>query len=342
MIDPFGRRRHTCVYMRHLTGLIGTLLLSTPGWALAQPPPAAAPHPVVFEFHSAFLMNLHSFLLDASRRRPELSSYPWIEQPSASDLGVLAEAITFYTSNYGQRSLLDDEVMTRIKKSLSTKDSQHDPAHLNLPPELAAILARVAPIYARCLWPVHDQSNRLWIRRVILLNGRYGAEVQAGIERHMGHPFQRTPIREDIVMLTGSRNGGYTDTQTVLPSGREDYQGLAAVEMLYHEAAHIDVDDTVTGELEADLKATHRSPDIDLWHAVAFYTVGETVKEVLKRKDNLDYEAYADRQGVYTRGSWPLWHRVIISAWRPYMNGETTRQAAIQAMVDQLPPAPAQ
>jgi hypothetical protein len=97
---------------------------------------------------------------------------------------------------------------------------------------------------------------------------------------------------------TGSRLGGYTDTQTVLPSGQEGYQGLAALEMLYHEATHIDVADTITDQLAAELKATHRSPDLALWHAVLFYTVGETVKAVLKRQGGLDCETYADKNGL--------------------------------------------
>lgn len=101
-----------------------------------------------------------------------------------------------------------------------------------------------------------------------------GAQVQAGIEHFLNHRFQTTPIRVDVVVATGSRNGGYTDTQTVLPSWRADYQGLAALEMLYHEATHIDVADKVTEAIDAELKAKHRSGD-SLWHAVQFYTVGE-------------------------------------------------------------------
>jgi hypothetical protein len=326
--------------MRRLTVLLSALLLSTGVLARADSGPAPPVHPLTLEFHSAFLMNLHSFLLDAATRQPQLSSYPWVQKPSDADTRALRDAIGFYVANYAKRNLLFDDVMTSIKKTLSTTDGRRDVKGLHLPPGLADVLARAAPIYARCLWPAHDRSNREWIRQVKLLNAQYGADVQVGIERYMGHPFQQTRIREDIVMLTGSRNGGYTDTQTVLPSGREDYRGLAALEMLYHEAAHIEVDDTVLNEIEAELKATHRSLHSDLWHAVAFYTVGETVQEVLKRRANLDYETYADRNGVYTRGDWPLFHAAIISAWRPYMNGSTTRQEAIKAMVSQLPAGP--
>jgi hypothetical protein len=257
-------------------------------------------HRVIFEFHNAFLMNLHAFLLDASTRKREISSYSWVVSPTASESKTLTRAIIFYESEYAQRNLLDDPIMSGIKKALSVNDTQRSIDGLNLPPALTAILSSVSPIYSRCLWPAHDRSNRTWIRQAKTLNAQYGAEVQTGIEHFLNHRFQVTPIRVDIVVATGSRNGGYTDTQTILPSGRTDYQGLAALEMLYHEATHIDVADTVTDEIDAELKAKHRSGD-SLWHAVQFYTVGEVVKNVYRRKSDIDYQPYADLNGVYTR-----------------------------------------
>lgn len=317
-----------------------SLLLSA--LLVASLPTAAAPtvelpaHRVQFEFHSAFLMNLHAFLLDASTRKREISSYQSIVSPTPAEAKTLTRAIALYQSNYAQRNLLDDPTMSDIKKALSVNDSQQDPNGLNLPPALTAILGSVSPIYLRCLWPAQDRSNRGWIRQVKRLNEQYGAEVQAGIEHFMNHRFQTTPIRVDIVVATGSRNGGYTDTQSVLPSGRTDYQGLQALEMLYHEATHIDVADTVTEKIDAELKAKHRSAD-SLWHAVQFYTVGEVVKGVYKRKGNIDYQTYADLNEVYTRGSWPAYHAALEAEWVPYLQGHVTMQEAISDMVDKMP-----
>jgi len=306
--------------------------------AIAAPAVELPAHPVVFQFHSAFLMNLHAFLLDASTRKREISSYSWIVAPSPAEAQTLTKAIAFYQANYAQRNLLDDPTMTDIKKALSVNDRQRDPNELNLPPDLKAILVSVAPIYLRCLWPAQDASNREWIRQVKMLNVQYGAEVQTGIEHFLNHRFQTTPIRVDIVVATGSRNGGYTDTQTILPSGRTDYQGPQALEMLYHEATHIDVADTVTEEIDAELKAKHRSAD-SLWHAVQFYTVGEVVKGVYSRIGNLDYQTYADINGVYTRGTWPTYHAAIEAEWRHYLQGHATMQQAISGMVDRMPPS---
>ena len=312
--------------------LLGALLVT----AL---PAVAAPTkelPVVFEFHSAFLMNLHAFLLDAATRNREISSYNWIVSPTPAEAQTLTRAIAFYQANYAQRNLLDDPAMVDIKKALSVSDTRRDANGLNLPPPLTAILSSVSPIYLRSLWPAQDASNREWIRQVKALNAQYGAEVQAGIEHFLNHRFQATPIRVDIVVATGSRNGGYTDTQTILPSGRTDYQGLQSLEMLYHEATHIDVADTITQQIDSELKTQHRSGD-SLWHAVQFYTVGEVVKEVYSRKGNTGYQTYADANGVYTRGSWPTYHAAIEAEWRPYLEGHTTMQRAISSLVDKMP-----
>ena len=322
---------------RRASLLLGALFVASLP-TVSAPATELPAHRVVFEFHSAFLMNLHAFLLDASTRKREISSYPWVIAPTPAEEKTLAKAIAFYEANYAQRNLLDDPTMTDIKKALSVNDSQRDPKELNLPPDLAAIFIGVAPIYLRSLWPAQDTSNREWIRQAKMLNAQYGAEVQADIELFMNHRFQTTPIRVDIVVATGSRNGGYTDTQTILPSGRTDYQGLQALEMLYHEAAHIDVADTVTEEIDAELKAKHRSGD-SLWHAVQFYTVGEVVKSVYSRNGNIGYQTYADLNGVYTRGSWPTYHAAIEAEWRPYLKGHATMQQAISGMVDRMPPS---
>jgi hypothetical protein len=337
--DRADDERLQWVAMRYPIAVIVMALLLAPQHAHSSPIDSLRSRPahrVVFEFHSAFLMNLHAFLLDAATRRRELSSYRWVAEPSEADSQTLNAAIAFYEANYAKRDLLFDEAMAAIKRSLSIDDEQRDPDGLNLPQDLIAILEHAAPVYARCIWPEQDKSNQDWIRGVKALNAKYGADVQANIEHLLDHAFQRTQIREDIVVQTGSYNGGYTDTQTILPSGRTDYQGLASLEMLYHEAVHVDVADTVTDAIDAELKATHRASN-DLWHAVQFYTVGEVVKKSFERLGQREYETYADKNGVYSRGQWPLYHALIESEWVPYMRGHSTLRQAVSGMVIRLP-----
>jgi hypothetical protein len=328
--------KDTFVYDAHSRTWSLLIESQAPGGAWSNFAKYTLVHRVTFEFHSAFLMNVHAYLLDASSRKRDMSSYDWVETPTDIELKTLATAIAFYQANYEQRDLLFDDAMASIKKALSVGDDRRDASNLKLPPALVAILNSVSPIYFRCLWPAQHKVNRVWISQVQALDAKYGADVQAGIEHYMKRQFQIAPIRVDIVVATGSRNGGYTDTQIVLPSGRADYQGLAALEMLYHEATHVDVADTLTNEIDSELKTAHRSGD-QLWHAVQFYTVGYVVKDVLKRKGNLDYQTYADLNGVYTRGSWPTYHTVIEAEWLPYLQGHGTMEHATTSMVAKMP-----
>jgi hypothetical protein len=152
----------------------------------------------------------------------------------------------------------------------------------------------------------------------------------------MAAQFPSLPIRVDMVSDTGSRQGAYTDEQTVMPSGRADYQKLASLEMLYHEASHTTVTAPLEEALSARLGATGRNPDSDLWHVVQFYTVGAVTRDVLARHGELGYQPYADKRGLY-KGYWSPLMPAVETAWRDHMAGKTDLQQAVRQMVDRLP-----
>jgi len=328
--------------MRKLIIIVAALLLT--GVAHAAPgSDAVAPlHRAQFDFHSGFLINLHSFLLDAASHKGKLDAEAWQFLPSDAEMKSLNEVVAFYEANYAKRDALFDETMIEIKIALSVADdSRQDIAGLNLPSDLAEQLRKAAPIYARCLWLSQDKFNRDWIRQIKALDTRYGAEIQAGIEHYLAHEYPIGPIREDVVVADGEWAGAYTTTepmQTVISSGKPTYQGLAALEMLYHESSHIHVTDTVQDKIADDLKAMKQSGDSSLWHAVQFYTVGEVTREVLKRRDNIDYQPFALKNGVYTHGTWSVFLPLILASWAPYMNGDMGMNEALKQMVAKLPP----
>jgi len=318
--------------MRYLAFLVA-LLLS--GSALAN----AAAGRVQFAFHNGFLMNLHHFLydsasLDGKHARPE-----WQHITDADDVRILSEATAFYKANYAGRDLVFDDAMNRIKMALSVADSQRNADALALPAERGALLTRVAPVYARTLWPLHQAANRQWIRQAAALDAAFGPQVEASIERWMAHPFPARPIRVDVVYHTGTWAGAYTSEkpmQSVLPSARADYQGFAALEMLYHEAAHIDANGAVIAAIDANLKASGRPADTGLWHAVHFYTVGYAVREVLERHA-IGYQPYGERNGVFKRG-FSAFMPAIEAAWLPWLQGHTSFAAGASDMIGRLPP----
>lgn len=293
---------------------------------------------VKLEFHSAFLMNLHHFLYNLGVHPEQLEKISWTAAPSADEMAALRSAVAWYHDNYAKRDLLFGDQMASIKTALSVADTRRDTSGLALPPQLAAALDSVAPMYARCIWAQQDASNQQWITEAKRLDERYGVEVQEGVARYLQTPFPLTPIRIDIVVETGKRQGAYTDTQAVIPSGRPGYQGLASLEMVYHEISHIASTTKLEDAIEARLKATQRKPDSDLWHVVQFYTVGAVVKDAYKRRDGIDYETYADKGAVY-KGYWAPLAPLVESEWRAYMDGKQSFEQAVVRMVDRLPAA---
>jgi hypothetical protein len=301
-----------------------------------DPKTAPAPHRVTFAFHSGFLMNLHHFLYDMAVHEDKFARVEWLVVPTPDEMRSLGKAIGFYRANYASLGIREDPAMIGIKRALSVDDAQHDAAGLGLPPALAAVLDDAAPIYARSLWPLHDKSNHAWIARASTLDRAYGAEIQAAIEAHMGAHFPLAPIRTDVVFDTGSRQGAYTDEQTVMPSARVDYQDLASLEMLYHEASHTTVTAALEEAIGARLKATGRNEDSDLWHVVQFYTVGAVTRDVLARHGAPGYQPYADKRGLY-KGYWAPMMPAIYTAWLDHMAGKLDLQQAAERMVDRLP-----
>jgi len=295
----------------------------------------ASPARLQLDFRSAFLMNLHHFLYNLGVHPELVEKVGWTAAPTDDEMIALRKAVAHYRDNYAKRDLLFDELMTSIKTALSVADTRREAGGLALPPQLAVTLDSAAPMYARCIWAQQDASNQQWITEAKRLDARYGAEVQEGIARYLQAPFPLTPIRIDIVVETGKRQGAYTGTQTVIPGGRPSYQGLASLEMVYHEISHIASTEKLEDAIEARLKATQRKIDSDLWHAVQFYTVGTVVKDAYKR-DGIAYEPYADKGGLF-KGYWSPLMPLIENEWRPYMNGKQTFDQAVARMVDQLP-----
>lgn len=289
-----------------------------------------------FDYHSAFLMNLHHFLLDVSVRKKSLQDLAWDNKPSEAEFALLKEAIDFYQADYAKRDLLFDASMQSIKRGLSVDDQRRDASGLAIPAPLIAVLNRVAPVYARCIWASQNKSNLDWINQTRQLDATYGKEIQARIEKYMAHAFPVTAIRSDIVVLTGSRQGAYTDEQIIMPSGRPDYQGLAALEMLYHEASHTTVTDTLVAAINDKMKLAHRDGESELWHVLQFYTVGKITQDVLKQSGHHDYQPYALKNGLYQK-AWPEYLDLIDQVWIPYLDDELNFQQAIERAVNQMP-----
>ena len=309
--------------------------------ACAVPPVAAQPATMRFEFHSAFLMNLHHFLVDAARHQGRIDAVKWNVPPTAGEMAALRDAVASYATIFGKRDLLFDDDLRDIKHALARADDARQQADgLGLPPALAAVLDRAAPAYARCLWASQDHTNRDWIAHVQMLEARYGAQIQPRLERIFESRFPAS-IRDDVVVTTGTFTGAYTDTpppQSVLPSGWDEYGGLASLEMIWHEASHAGPSDKLEQLIETDAHASGRPLPENLWHAALFDAVGVTVSDVLARDGTPGYVQYAEKNGVHQR-AWPQYVPLLRDDWDAWIAGRGSMKSAVDAMLARQPAA---
>jgi hypothetical protein len=303
---------------------------TTPAALVAQGSP--------FEFHNAFLMNLHHFLHKASVLDANLEKLEWIKQPSADELETLKSAVHYYQRQYAGKDLLFDDELSGLIPALAIADEVHHASGLQLPADLVDQLEAIAPIYEKCLWPSHQAHNAAWLAKIRPLEAKYGAGIRTAIAHDMQHAFPSQPIRVDLVDDTGSFTGAYTlDTgNTIMPATRNGYQDYAALEMLYHEAVHVNVDDTVEQAVQAAATAQHKEEPFNFTHAIHFYTVGVVVKAALDHGEHIQYQPYAYEQGVYRR-AWPRHLPLIETQWQSYLDGKTAMSTAITEMIKQLP-----
>jgi hypothetical protein len=294
-----------------------------------------------FRFHSAFLMNLHHFLVDAARHPGRIDAVKWSAPPTADEMLAMHEAVAFYATTFGHRDLLFDEQLRGIKRALVRADDARQQADgLGLPPALTAMLDRAAPAYARCLWESHDRTNHEWIAHVQVLQARYGGQIQARLERIFESRFPAS-IRDDVVVTTGTFTGAYTDAPpplTVLASGRDEYGGLASLEMIWHEAAHAGPSDKLESLIEREAHAMGRELPENLWHAALFDAVGVTTSDVLARDGRPGYVEYAEKNGVHQR-AWPQYVPLLHDAWRAWIADRGSMKAAVDAMLAGQPAA---
>lgn len=334
-----------------------------PGTVAVRPTPLHPEAPEMFDFHSSALLNLHQFLLGSryatgGEGSDPLAGVEWSVEPAPGERAALAAGVAHYRDAYPGNGDFDPKSLIYLKEALVKVDEGRpwdevtgpiegeDGLQVAVPPATAAVLQAALPAYERTLWPAHDQANRLWIETARPLASRHAGTVATLLADAFGRPLEG-PFRVDLV-ATGTRLGAYTTlgpTHLVIESTRDGNQGRAALEVLMHEASHSVLtprSGPITDRLAAAFAERGAEPPRDLWHAILFYTVGETVREVYAVNGEPGYQPVAETQGVWGRG-WQDFRDALDTHWLPFLQGDLPLQLAVAGLVDELAPAePAQ
>jgi pimeloyl-ACP methyl ester carboxylesterase len=306
---------------------------------LAQPPAGEA----LFAMRSAFWINLHHFLHATARGGDD--SPPAAGGPlTPGERRAWEQAVAVYRRDYAGRDLLFDQGMIKINLALAAAaNAPHltDGSSASLPAALVSTLEAAAPVYRAHWWPAHDAANRAWIAAVTPRLARFGPAIAARLTRAYRVEWPAEPIAVDLTHDAGPFGAYTTDqpfTHVTLSSADPRESGDSALESLFHEASHGWDQELIDGVAKAAADRGRPEPE-NLWHAILFYTAGESTRYVLAEAGQPPYTPYAFRTGVYDRGAMKPYPPALQAAWQPYLDGHTDFASAMRALIDALPAA---
>jgi hypothetical protein len=291
--------------------------------AVATMRPAAQAR-ALFSFHSNSWLNLHHFVRVSARGGPAPVGLP------EEDSRQWAAGVEFYKP-YAARDVLRDEGMVDIKHALRGAEGKASLSGIPLDVGLKATLERLMPIYQKHWWTEHDRANRAWIAAVQPLLERHGTALRQAITRVYDTKWPDKPVPVDLSVSAGP-TGAYTTgppTHVTISSSERSHQGLAALEILFHEGSHSPVSDLFRRVSKAAAGQKVSVPP-QLWHGVLFYTAGELTARELKAQ-GIEYKEYAGPD-LYTNLCGAGCREKIAQHWTPRLDGKRSVADSLSAL----------
>ena len=287
----------------------------------------------LFEFHSSMMINLHHFCYSLAKKSNALNKLDW-KPESEKENSALRDTVDYYKNNFSHRDLLFDKELKQIKTELSRIQDAEGLRKAQIPEELRVHLDTIAPIYKKYFWAKHDKSNKYWINSVNNLLDLHGDEIHKRLESVLKAKFY--PATRVDTTFKANWAGAYTSANPrhiVISSEKINNQGIASLEMLFHEAVHTGPFNKVYNILWKNLEINNLKDRDQIWHAIHFYTVGEIVKDTLNEK-GIKYVPYALKVGLFnTNRKWGQYLPMIEEHWKPYLLGKTNMEDALKKLV---------
>jgi hypothetical protein len=292
--------------------------------AIATVRPAAQSN-TLFTFHSNAWLNLHHFARASARGGPAATGL------SDEESRQWAAGVQFYKP-YVPRDLLGDEGMVAIKNALRLAEGKATLDGIAIDAELKVMLERLMPIYQKHWWPAHDRANRAWIAAIQRLLERHGAAISQAMTRAYETSWPGSPIPVDLSVTAGPV-GAYTSsppTHATISSFDRGYQGLAGLEMVFHEGSHSAISALYQRVTRAAAEQNVTVPP-QLWHGVLFFTAGELTTRELKAH-GIAYTEYAGAD-LYTNLCGAGCRERIAEHWTPRLDGKRSVAESLSALV---------
>ena len=337
-------RRHSF----HKAGIVLALgmLLTAPSAGLGQvherTPIAKTPH---FAFYSDFATNLNDALIAAGTARndgePELF-HSGAEEPCFGELPPSARAawdraVDYYAEIISPAGSNRQVYLLRVHL-VGFDEQLEDPKSRQFVEIATSFRAAATPAYEACRWATQDAENRRWIEEVKSQLAAHEQRIAHRLEKLYQEPWSGLPIPTDVVETVNwsGANTIYRD-----PAGghlliSNSYQGLAALEIVFHEASHLSMGrgDPLRNALDEASSALDLPLPGDLLHVVLFYTTGEAVRRILDDAGKSEYTPIIYE--IFERSKWGRYRDAIESTWPAYMDGGRTFPEAAADLIQAI------
>jgi hypothetical protein len=293
----------------------------------------------LFDFRSNTWVNLHHVLYRHGMKKLGNNRDKHPDGLDTVDLALLAAdersawdtAVAYYAANISNRDVVMDDELIGINQALSDCGAPSSLEGMAIPAELARALERTMPIYRARWWADHDRKNRAWIAIVKPEVEKHGVALAVELARLFHDEWPDEALRVDVTAYAPPPGAAYTTfgpPHLTIAGNDPRNQPPTALEILFHECSHLVI--RATRDAIARELAAQNKKEPSLWHALLFFTSGHAVGKQIP-----DYQTYADREGLYD-DRWAAYRRAMETHWVPYLEGRTSFDLAIRALVAAL------
>lgn len=308
------------------------------------PPPspeAAAPEePALFELRLSRWLELHHILCEQGREATDAEAWVAPGLDAVDRRGLTPDqtlrwgtAVAFYGAHFAKKDPIFDPELAALHRALSARASAAGwGSGGDVPPDVARHLDAAMPVYEAHWRALHEAANRRFIEALEPLLRDHGATIASELASALQAPWPRDPLVVDVSAFTNWA-GAYSTlgpTRIYIASLDPRNQGVAGLEVLFHEAAHALIR-PVRDAISRAAEELGRVPK-DLWHVVLFVTAGEIV-----RRRFPGYVPYGEEHGLYEKGPWKVFHGVVKAHFLPYLERRAELAPAVHDMVAALP-----
>ncbi len=309
-----------------------------------------------FAFWSDPEVNLHHFLYQwASAEAPRQPRRRPAAVPERDEIASLAPeeraawtaALEHYRAEVATRDPLFDGEMVALRDHLA--GTAPAPPGEWAKATLAA-LEKALPVYRARWWPAHDAANRSWVAALTPTLERVEVALAGRMAAAFGGAWPEGLVRVDVSAYSHDL-GAYSTASAagpgphvVITSLGEGYAMPYALEMVFHEAGHVDLLMHPLGDaLAAAFAKLGAEPPGRLWHHALFHTAGELTRQALAEIGAGDFVPYAKHFGLDHRRGAQEDFEALEAHWTPYLRGnledEGKRAEALEAVARELLPA---